>query len=60
MGLTRIRAQQISDIDYKQAARVITLSDVTLSGGAPALVDGVSLLAGASIFTLRCEPVKTC
>jgi hypothetical protein len=45
MGLTRIRAEQISDIDYKQAVRVITLSNVTLSGGAPATVDGVNLVA---------------
>jgi hypothetical protein len=43
MGLTRIRAEQISDIDYKQAVRVIELTNVTLAGGAPALVDGVSL-----------------
>jgi len=45
MGLTRIRAEQISDIDYKQAVRVITLSNITLAGGAPATVDGVSLVA---------------
>ena len=50
MGLTRIRAQQISDIDYKQAVRVITLSNVTLSGGAPAEVDGVNLVAGDRIL----------
>jgi len=43
MGLTRIRAEQISDIDYKQATRVISLTNVTLSGGAPKIVDGVSL-----------------
>jgi len=43
MGLTRIRAEQISDIDYKQATRVISLTNVNLSGGAPKIVDGVSL-----------------
>jgi hypothetical protein len=43
MGLTRLRASQISDIDYKQAVRAVTTSNVTLSGGAPATVDGVSL-----------------
>jgi hypothetical protein len=43
MGLTRIRAEQISDIDYKQATRVVSLSNVNLSGGAPKIVDGVSL-----------------
>ena len=50
MGLTRIRAEQISDIDYKQAVRVITLTDITLSGGAPAEVDGVSLVAGDRVL----------
>ena len=45
MGLTRIRAEQISDIDYKQAVRVITLANITLSGGAPSTVDGVNLVA---------------
>jgi hypothetical protein len=43
MGLTRLRASQISDIDYKQAVRTVTATNVTLSGGAPAVVDGVSL-----------------
>jgi len=43
MALTRPRAYQIYDIDYKQATRVITVSNITLSGGAPSQVDGVSL-----------------
>ena len=50
MGLTRIRAEQISDIDYKQAVRVISLSNVTLSGGAPATVDGVNLSVGNRVL----------
>lgn len=50
MGLTRIRAQQISNIDFKQAVRVITLSNITLADGAPSTVDGVSLLAGDRIL----------
>lgn len=50
MALTRIRAQQISDIDYKQAVRVITVANVTLSGGAPSTVDGVNLVAGDRIL----------
>lgn len=50
MGLTRIRAQQISDIDYKQSVRVITVTNVTLSGGAPAAVDGVSLTSGNRVL----------
>ena len=43
MALTRIRAEQILDIDYKQAVRAIELTNVTLSGGAPSIVDGVNL-----------------
>ena len=43
MGLTRPRAHQPQDIDYKQTARVITTANVTLSGGAPAVVDGTNL-----------------
>jgi len=50
MGLTRIRAEQISDIDYKQAVRAISLSNVTLAGGAPATVDGVSLAVNDRIL----------
>ena len=45
MGLTRPRAHQLQDMDFKQTARAITSSNITLSGGAPATVDGVSLLA---------------
>lgn len=44
MGLTRPRAHQLQDIDYKQTARAVTVSNVTLSGGAPATVDGTSLV----------------
>lgn len=43
MGLTRPRAYQIFDLDYKQSVRVVTVSNVTLSGGAPNQVDGVNL-----------------
>ena len=43
MGLTKPRAHQLQDIDYKQTTRAVTISNVTLSGGAPATVDGVSL-----------------
>jgi hypothetical protein len=50
MGLTRIRAEQISDIDFKQAVRAIELNNVTLSGGAPSTVDGVNLVAGNRIL----------
>jgi hypothetical protein len=44
MGLTRIRAEQISDIDYKQAVRAVATSSVVLGGGAPTVVDGVNLV----------------
>ena len=43
MGLTKPRAAQIYNLDYKQATRVVTTTDITLSGGAPSSVDGVSL-----------------
>lgn len=56
MGLTRIRAEQISDIDYKQAVRVITVSDITLTGGAPNQVDGVNLVAGDRILVAGNDP----
>ena len=44
MGLTKPRAAQIFNLDYKQATRVVTVANITLSGGAPALVDGVTLV----------------
>jgi len=43
MGLTKPRATQIYNLDYKQATRVITISNITLAGGAPNQVDGVNL-----------------
>lgn len=43
MGLTRPRAEQIFNLDYKQATRVVTVANVVLAGGAPVQVDGVSL-----------------
>jgi hypothetical protein len=50
MGLTRIRAQQITDIDYKQAVRVATDENITLAGGAPVVVDGVTLQANNRVL----------
>lgn len=50
MGLTRIRAEQISDIDFKQAVRVCSTTNVTLSGGAPSSVDDVNLAAGDRVL----------
>jgi len=43
MGLTRPRAQQIYDIDYKQATRVVTTTNIGLASTAPNQVDGVNL-----------------
>jgi hypothetical protein len=43
MGLTKPRAAQIFNLDYKQATRVVTVANITLSGSAPAVVDGVTL-----------------
>ncbi len=50
MGLTRIRAEQISDIDFKQAVRVVTTANVTLSGSAPNIVDGATLIANDRVL----------
>jgi len=52
MGLTRIRAVQISDIDYKQSCRVLTATNITLSGGAPSTVDEINLSAGNRILVI--------
>jgi hypothetical protein len=35
MGLTRPRAHQLQDIDYKQTSRAITTTNITLSGSVP-------------------------
>jgi len=43
MALTKPRAYQIYDIDYKQATRAVTVANVTLTAGAPNNVDGVNL-----------------
>lgn len=50
MGLTRIRAEQISDIDYKQAVRVVQTTNVTLAGGAPSSVDSVNLVTNDRVL----------
>jgi hypothetical protein len=43
MGLTKPRASQIYNLDYKQATRVVTVTNITLGGAAPSSVDGVNL-----------------
>ena len=52
MALTRPRAHQVSDSDYKQSVRVAQSSNVTLSGGAPATVDGISVSAKDRVLVL--------
>lgn len=43
MALTRPKYSQIYDSDFKNSCRVATASNVTLTGGAPNVVDGVTL-----------------
>lgn len=43
MALTRPKYSQIYDSDFKNSCRVATTTNVTLSGGAPSTVDGISL-----------------
>jgi hypothetical protein len=50
MGLTRPRAAQIYNLDYKQATRVVTVANITLTGGAPSVVDGVTLSLGDRVL----------
>ena len=50
MGLTRPRAHQLQDSDFKQSVRAIQTSNITLSGGAPSTVDGVSVSLGDRIL----------
>ena len=50
MGLTKPRAAQIYNLDYKQATRVVTTAAVTVTGGAPSSVDGVSLTTGDRVL----------
>jgi hypothetical protein len=50
MGLTKPRAAQIYNLDYKQATRVVTTTNITLTGGAPATVDGVTLSANNRVL----------
>jgi len=50
MGLTRPRAEQIFNLDYKQAVRTVIATNVNLAGGAPSQVDGVSLSANDRVL----------
>ena len=44
MALTRPRYSQIPDSDYKNSCKIVTTTDITLSGGAPLTYDGVTLV----------------
>jgi len=50
MALTKPHAYQIYDIDYKQATRVVTVTNVPFPGGAPDTVDGVTLVANDRVL----------
>ena len=52
MALTRITAQQISDSDFKQSVRVVNTTNTNLTGGAPNVVDGVTLVANNRILVV--------
>jgi hypothetical protein len=58
MGLTKPRAAQIYDIDYKQATRVITITNITLVGGAPSQVDGVNLSTDDRVLVIGQDTVS--
>jgi hypothetical protein len=50
MGLTKPRAAQIFNLDYKQSTRVVTTTNINLAGGAPSSVDSVSLTTGDRVL----------
>ena len=52
MGLTRITAQQISDSDFKQSVRVVSTANTNLTGGAPDVVDSITLVLNDRILVV--------
>ena len=52
MPLTRPRAHQLQDSDFKQSVRLLSASNVTLTSGAPATLDGASLALGDRILVI--------
>lgn len=50
MALTRPKYSQIYDSDFKNSARVATTTTITLAGGAPTVVDGVTLAEGDRVL----------
>lgn len=60
MGLTRPKYSSIQDTDWKQSCRAATTgTNITLSGGAPLTVDGVSLIASNRILVKDQTDKKT-
>jgi hypothetical protein len=50
MALTRPRYSSIVDTDYKASCRIVTTTDITLSGGAPSSYDSVNLVLNDRIL----------
>ena len=50
MSLTRPRAHQLLDIDFKQSARVVTTTTISYGGSAPLVVDDVTLSKGDRVL----------
>jgi len=50
MALTRVRAENILDSDFKNSCRATSFTNITLSGGAPNTLDGVTLVANDRIL----------
>ena len=50
MALTRPKYSSIEDTDYKASCRVVTTTNITLTGGAPSTYDTISLAAGDRIL----------
>ena len=50
MALTRPRYSNIVDTDYKASVRVVTTTNITLSGGAPSTYDSASFAVGDRVL----------
>ena len=50
MALTRPRYSDIVDSDYKNSVRVVTITDITLAGGAPNTYDTISFSIGDRVL----------
>jgi hypothetical protein len=52
MALTRPKSSNIVDSDYKQSCRVVTTTNITLTGSAPNVYDDVTLVAGDRVLVV--------